>query len=33
LVVPLLLGLIGAAGYEEFFVKGGAGEAQEPIEA
>lgn len=26
LVVPLLLGLISAAGYEEIFVKGGAGE-------
>ena len=31
LVVPLLLGLINAAGYEEIFVKGGAGEQQEPI--
>ena len=29
LVVPLLSGLIGAAGYEEIFVKGGKGEAAE----
>lgn len=29
LVVPLLTGLIGAACYEEIFVKGGAGEAKE----
>jgi hypothetical protein len=29
LVVPLLSGLIGAAGYEEIFVKGGKGETPE----
>ena len=29
LVVPLLMGLINAAGYEEIYVKGGTGDAQE----
>lgn len=33
LVVSLLLGLISAAGYEEIFVKGGAGDQQETSEA
>ena len=33
LVVPLLMGLISAAGYEEIFVKGGAGEETETPEA
>lgn len=33
LVAPLLMGLISAAGYEEIFVKGGAGEETETPEA